>query len=68
MAEIDGYRIYFGTAQGSYSQHVVIDDAYTDEYNLGNINLPAGTYYAVMTTIDSDGRESSYSQEVVFNV
>ena len=68
MAEIDGYRIYYGAAKGSYSQHVVIDDAYIDEYNLGNINLPAGTYYAVMTTVDSDGRESSYSQEVVFNV
>ena len=68
MAEIAGYRIYYGTAQGSYSQHVVINDAYADEYNLGGINLPTGTYYAVMTTVDTDGRESSYSQEVVFNV
>ena len=67
MAEIAGYRIYYGTAQGSYSQHAEINDAYTDEYNLGNINLPAGTYYAVMTTVDTDGRESSYSQEVVFD-
>ena len=68
MAEIAGYRIYYGNAQGNYSQQVMINDAYADEYNLGNINLPAGTYYAVMTTVDTDGRESSYSQEVVFNV
>ena len=68
MAEIAGYRIYYGSAQGNYSEHVVINDAYVDEYNLGNIDLPAGTYYAVMTTVDSDGRESSYSQEVVFDV
>ena len=68
MAEIAGYRIYYGTAQGSYSQNVMINDAYADEYNLSSINLPAGTYYAVMTTVDSDGRESSYSQEVVFYV
>ena len=67
MAEIAGYRIYYGTTQGSYSQHVVINDAYADEYDLASINLPAGTYYAVMTTVDTDGRESSYSQEVVFN-
>ena len=66
MAEIAGYRIYYGTAQGNYSEQVMINDAYADEYNLGNINLPAGTYYAVMTTVDTDGRESSYSQEVVF--
>jgi hypothetical protein len=68
IAEIAGYRIYYGTAQGNYSQHVLINDTYADEYNLGNINLPAGTYYAVMTTVDTDGRESSYSQELVFNV
>ena len=68
MAEISGYRIYIGDSTGNYPQHVEINDAYADEYNLSSITLPAGTYYAVMTTVDTDGRESSYSQEVVFNV
>ncbi len=65
MAEIAGYRVYYGDVQGEYSQKLYIDDAYSDGISL---NVPSGTYYVVITAIDVDGRESAYSDEFVLNV
>jgi len=67
MSEIAGYRVYYGTETGNYSQSIQVNDAYTDAITLDEINT-AGTYYIVITTIDTDGRESAYSEEVVLNV
>ena len=67
MAEISGYRIYYGTKTGDYSQSVEVNDAYTDVVTLDNLIL-AETYYVVVTTIDTDGRESVYSDEMVLSV
>jgi hypothetical protein len=67
MAEISGYRIYYGTKTGDYSQSVEVNDAYTDVVTLDNLIL-SETYYVVVTTIDTDGRESVYSDEVVLSV
>ena len=66
MAEIAGYRIYYGTESGSYAQSIEVNDAYADAITLENLNT-AGTYYVVVTTIDTDGRESAYSTEIVIN-
>ncbi|MBL4712691.1 MAG: hypothetical protein JKX75_09400 [Gammaproteobacteria bacterium] len=68
MAEIAGFRIYYGTVQNSYQQFIEVNDAYISEYALSAMNLITGTYYIVMTTIDTDGRESSFSDEVVVSV
>ncbi len=68
MAEIAGYRIYYGTTQGTYPQQVEINDAYVDEFELDDLSLASGTYYAVMTTVDSDGRESGFSDEIILIV
>lgn len=65
MAEIAGFRIYYGTAPGDYLQTIDVNDAYIDEITL---DVPAGTYYLVITTVDVDGRESTYSEEFVLNV
>lgn len=65
MAEIAGYRIHYGTTQGRYTQIIDVNDAYIDELTL---EVSAGIYYFVITTIDVDGRESAYSEEVVLNV
>ena len=68
MAEIAGYRIYYGTVQGAYTQQVDINDAYADTFEVDNLSLASGTYYAVMTTVDTDGRESAFSAEIILNV
>jgi hypothetical protein len=68
MGEIDGYRIYYRTAQDSYTQYIEVNDAYTTEISLNDANLPNGAYFVVMTTVDISGRESSFSGEVAINV
>ncbi|MBE9560368.1 MAG: fibronectin type III domain-containing protein [Proteobacteria bacterium] len=65
MAEIAGYRVHYGTTQGSYTQTININDAYIDEITF---DVPDGIYYFVITTIDVDGRESAFSEEVVLTV
>ena len=65
MSEIAGYRIYYGTTQGDYQYEIEINDAYND---VADIGLLQGTYYAVITTVDVDGRESVFSEEVILNV
>ncbi len=65
MSEIAGYRVYYGTASGEYTQQLDVNDAYIDEVAL---DVVAGTYYMVITTVDVDGRESAFSNEVIVNV
>ena len=68
LAEIAGYRIYFGATQGDYPNLIEINDAYDNDFDIIDMNLPTGTYYAVVTTVDTDGRESAYSAEVVLSI
>ena len=60
MAEIAGYRVYYGTTQGSYPNKVDVPGGNTMQVTLSG--LVAGTYYIVVTTMDRDGRESAFSQ------
>ena len=62
LADIDGYRIYYGDSAGSYPGSVDITDGSAVAATVNNI--PAGTYYLVMSTYDVDGRESTYSSEI----
>jgi len=66
MAEIGGYRIYYGTSQGNYTKQVSISDSNTMHVTLSD--LVSGTYYIVITTYDMDGLESAYSMEVITSV
>jgi hypothetical protein len=59
LAEIDGYRVYFGDTQGDYPNSVDINDGAASTTTVSNV--PVGNYYIVMTTYDSGGRESPYS-------
>jgi hypothetical protein len=59
MQQIGGYTVYYGTQQGSYPNSVTVDDAYTTQLTVNN--LQAGTYYFVVTAFDTDGRESEPS-------
>jgi hypothetical protein len=62
LADIEGFRIYYGNSANSYPYSVNVTDATTLQVTLNN--LASGTYYIVMTTYDVDGRESSYSAVV----
>lgn len=62
LSEIAGYKIYYSTTQGSYNNSVDINDGTAQGYTF--TNFQAGTYYFVITTRDSDRRESQYSSEV----
>ena len=63
LADINGYRIYFGTSAGNYTESVEIADGTALSTTVTNI--PVGTYHVVMSTYDVDGRESDYSSSIV---
>ena len=63
MSEIAGYRIFYGTRSGDYDSMLSIDDPYTLTIQVDD--LPVGTYYFVMTTVDTSGIESGHSREAV---
>ena len=66
MAEIAGYRVYYGSSKGNYTNNVDIADRTTMQATLSN--LTTGTYYIVMTTYDMDGRESVFSPVVTKSI
>lgn len=58
--EIGGYNIYYGTTQGAYNETFNVTDPTATS---ATISLPAGLiYFAVVTTIDTESRESIYSE------
>lgn len=61
LSQISGYRIRYGTAPGSYTRTASVTDGSTS-YSFQS--LAAGTYYFVVTAVDSGGRESGYSNAV----
>ena len=63
LADINGYRVYYGDSTGSYPASVDVPDGTATATIVSD--LPAGDYYVVMTTYDVDGRESGYSSEIL---
>jgi hypothetical protein len=63
LADIVGYRVHYGTTAGSYTNTVDINDGSATTTTVKNI--PAGTYYVVMTSYDTGGRVSAYSPAIV---
>jgi hypothetical protein len=62
ITEISGYRLYRSTMLGgTYTEIVDIPDGTTQQVS---VNLPSGTYYFVMTSYDTEGRESGFSPEM----
>ena len=62
LSEIAGYKISYGLSQDQYPNNVIINDGTAVGYTF--TDFPAGTYYFVVTTLDTEGRESQYSAEV----
>ena len=63
LADIGGYRVYYGTVEGEYPYRIDVTDGTAVEVVINE--LPNGTYYFVVTTYDTEGRESEYSTVVV---
>ena len=62
LADISGYRIYFGNSSGNYTHVVDVNDGAAVSTTVTGI--PVGATYVVMTTYDSADRESAYSPEI----
>jgi len=60
LTDLAGYRIYYGTSPGNYTQQpIVIDNPGLTSYVVDN--LAAGTYYFVSTSVNLQGIQSDYS-------
>ena len=61
-SELSGYTVHYGSAPGSYTNSIGIDDPFATTVTL--TDLPAGTYYFALTAEDRDGQQSDYSDVV----
>jgi hypothetical protein len=59
LANLSGYRVYWGTASGDYPNSVTLNSSGLASYVVEN--LGPGTYYFVVTALSSAGTESSFS-------
>jgi hypothetical protein len=59
LTNLAGYRIYYGTAAGSYPNQIVVNNPGLSRYVVEN--LSPGTYYFVSTAVNSQGVESDFS-------
>ena len=66
LANLAGYNIYYGRMSGVYDYEINIDNPGVTTYVVEG--LTPGTWYFVLTSYDSDGIESDYSEEVVREV
>jgi hypothetical protein len=62
LSDLAGFRVYYGTASGSYSKSITISSPYTTSYTISN--LPASTYYMIVKAYDTSNNESSASSEL----
>jgi hypothetical protein len=60
LTDLAGYKVYYGTASGSYSQNINVGNV--TAYTISTLN--DGTYYFATTAYDTSGKESGYSDEV----
>lgn len=58
--DIAGYKIYYGTSQGNYTESIDVGNVTTYTFQ----DMPSGTWYFVITAYDASGNESNYSDVV----
>jgi hypothetical protein len=59
LTDLRGYKVYWGTTPGNYPSSVTLNNAGLTSYVVQN--LVPGTYYFVVTAVNSVGAESSFS-------
>ena len=62
LSNLSGYRIYYGTSQGNYSNTTSVTNPGLTSYVIEN--LAGGTWYFVMTAVDGAGLESARTNPV----
>jgi hypothetical protein len=66
LTDLAGYKLYWGTSPGNYTNSVMIGNPSVTTYVIEN--LAPGDYEFVATAVNSDDRESSHSNVAVFSV
>jgi len=61
LADLAGYKVYYGNCSGNYSQNIDVGNVPT--YTVDNLT-DGLTYYFAVTAYDTSGNESRYSNEV----
>ena len=64
ISEIAEYHIYYGKDQGDYQETKVVSGGGALGGTVSGLDS-GGTWYFVVTAVDTEGRESLYSKEVV---
>lgn len=64
LTDLTGYKVYYGTSSGSYTESVDIGNT------TGSVvdGLSAGTWCFAVTAYDTSGNESDYSNEVCTSI
>lgn len=62
LTNLAGYRVYYGTSPGNYGTTIQIDNPGVSSYVVEN--LAPNTYYFASTAFNTDGLESTFSNEV----
>ena len=60
LTDLAGYKLYYGTQPGQYSQVITVGDYTSAE--IGDLGF--GTYYLTVTAYDIYGNESGFSNEI----
>jgi hypothetical protein len=59
LTDLAGYRVYWGTTEGTYPYTAQISNVATRSHTVSGLGV--GTWYFVVTALNSDGVESAYS-------
>ncbi len=66
-SNVEGYYLYYGTKSENYTDSVKVVGKTTTSYLIANFNFtPGQTYYIAITAYTDTGKESSYSNEKVY--
>ncbi len=62
LTDLAGFKIYYGTSSGYYTQSIDINNTATTTYQVNNLT-DGTTYYFSVTAYDTSNNESGYSNE-----
>jgi len=62
LSEIESYNLYYGNSPGD--NPFFGDNLNVTSNSIYITDFPGGTYYFVITTVDEDGAESLFSEEI----